>query len=218
LHRHDGLFERVVAPVNNGVKFEKFLHTAWEVPDWDRTTAFYQQVLGLQSVGLDRQSRWILPISGSLSSLLGTDAAVRQQLSTACASRWNPSTTSYVRETTRLRWGVELRDDLLRHAPSGSIGVNMKIRREGSLSNSVLRVTTVTCCGDHDRSQIGYRPQLYGHSTRLCPGSHARMRCVGARSADRWKREVVVGATGLSGIGSAVNAAVWAAERPRPAK
>ncbi|MGA3256184.1 MAG: hypothetical protein ABSD32_19130 [Mycobacterium sp.] len=74
MHRHDGLFERVVAPVNNGVKFEKFLHTAWEVPDWDRTTAFYQQVLGLQSVGLDRQSRWILPISGSQSSLLGTDA------------------------------------------------------------------------------------------------------------------------------------------------
>jgi hypothetical protein len=144
--------------------------------------------------------------------------AVRQQLSTTCASRWNPSTTSCVRETTRLRWGVELRDDLLRHAPSGPIGVNMKIRREGSLSNSVLLVTTVTCCGDHDRSQIGYRQQLYGHSTRLCSGSHARMRCRGARSADRWQREVVVGATGLSDIGSAVNAAVWAAERPRPAK
>jgi hypothetical protein len=75
LHRHDGLFERVAAPVNNGVEFEKFLHTAWEVPDWDRTTAFYQQASAwLQSVGLDRQSRWILPVSGSLSSLLGTDA------------------------------------------------------------------------------------------------------------------------------------------------
>jgi Glyoxalase/Bleomycin resistance protein/Dioxygenase superfamily len=35
--------------VNNGVKFEKFLHTAWGVPDWDRTTAFYQHVLGCKA-------------------------------------------------------------------------------------------------------------------------------------------------------------------------
>ena len=41
-------------------------------------------------------------------------------------------------------------------------------------------------------------------------------------SADRWEREVaVVGvrhAQGLLGIGWAVNAAVWAAEKPRLAK
>ena len=30
-----------------------------------------------------------------------------------------------------LRWGVELRDDLLRHAPSGSIGVYLKDKARG---------------------------------------------------------------------------------------
>ena len=42
------------------------------------------------------------------------------------------------------------------------------------------------------------------------------------RSPDRWESEVVVvgvrQAKGLLGIGSAVNAAVSAAEKPRPAK
>jgi hypothetical protein len=60
--------------VNNGVKFEKFLHTAWGGPGLGPDNGVLPARAWLQSVGLDRQSRWILPISGSLSSLLGTDA------------------------------------------------------------------------------------------------------------------------------------------------
>jgi len=120
-----GMFERGVAPVNNGVKLEKFLHAASGVTDFERTTAFYQDVLGF------KPSDWIGNRAGFFRA----------------ADRYHHSLVLIRSETTSfnhfciqveslddvmrarnnaLKWGVELRDDLLRHAPSGSIGVYLK--------------------------------------------------------------------------------------------
>src|SRR5262249_13094062 len=44
-----GMYERGVAPVNNGVTMEKFLHGGWETANFDQTTKFYQEVLGFKA-------------------------------------------------------------------------------------------------------------------------------------------------------------------------
>src|SRR5271156_335375 len=120
-----GMHERGGAPVNNGVTLEKFLHAGWGVTNWEQTTAFYQDVLGFKA------SDWIGNRAGFFRAadryhhslvLLGSE---KQTLNHFCIQVESLDDMMRAR-TNALRWGVTLRDDLLRHAPSGSIGVYLK--------------------------------------------------------------------------------------------
>jgi 2,3-dihydroxy-p-cumate/2,3-dihydroxybenzoate 3,4-dioxygenase len=127
---YTGMLERGVAPMNNGVKLEKFLHAAWGVTNWERTTQFYQEALGFKA------SDWISNRAGFFRS------ADRYHHSLVLMRSEKPSFNHFCIQVeslddvmrarnNALRWGVELRDDLLRHAPSGSIGVYLKDKARG---------------------------------------------------------------------------------------
>ncbi|KRA31114.1 MULTISPECIES: VOC family protein [unclassified Nocardioides] len=125
-----GMVERGVAPINNGVTLEKFLHAAWAAPNWEANTAFYQKVLGFKA------SDWIGDRAGFFRS------ADRYHHSLVLLNGQRPAFNHFCIQVeslddvmrarnNALRWGVHLRDDLLRHAPSGSIGVYLKDETRG---------------------------------------------------------------------------------------
>ncbi len=127
---YTGMYERGTAPDNNGVDLQKFLHAAWGATNWERTTAFYQDVLGF------RASDWIANRAGFFRSadryhhslvLLRSERPVFNHF---CIQVGSLDDVMRARNNA-LRWGVELRDDLLRHAPSGSIGVYLKDKARG---------------------------------------------------------------------------------------
>jgi 2,3-dihydroxy-p-cumate/2,3-dihydroxybenzoate 3,4-dioxygenase len=125
-----GMYERGVAPVSSGVAIEKFLHGGWEVQDWDTTTRFYQEVLGFKA------SDWIGDMVGffraqdryhhSLVLIRGQKPAFNH----FCVQVESIDDVMRFRNNA-LKHGVALRDDLLRHAPSGSIGVYLKDEARG---------------------------------------------------------------------------------------
>jgi catechol 2,3-dioxygenase-like lactoylglutathione lyase family enzyme len=127
---YTGMFERGTPPDNHGVHLEKFLHAAWGATNWERTTAFYQDVLGF------RASDWIANRAGFFRSAdryhhsLVLLRSERPAFNHFCIQVGSLDDVMRARNNA-LRWGVELRDDLLRHAPSGSIGVYLKDKARG---------------------------------------------------------------------------------------
>jgi catechol-2,3-dioxygenase len=120
-----GMVERAVAPAHPGVTMTKFLHAAWATADFDGTTAFYQDVLGF------KVSDWV----GTRAAFMR--AADRYHHSLVLIRAERPVFNHFciqldsLDDVMRARHnavaaGVKLRDDLLRHAPSGSIGFYMK--------------------------------------------------------------------------------------------
>ena len=125
-----GMYERGVPPSNPGVTLEKFLHGGWEVPNWEGTTRFYQEVLDF------KPSDWIGDKVGFFR------AGDRYHHSLVLIRSDKPSFNHFciqvesIDDVMRFRnhavkHGVPLRDDLLRHAPSGSIGVYLKDEARG---------------------------------------------------------------------------------------
>jgi catechol 2,3-dioxygenase-like lactoylglutathione lyase family enzyme len=109
---------------------QKFLHAGWEVPRWDETTRFYQDVLGF------KPSDWIGDRVGFFRAgdrfhhslvLIRSD---RPAFNHFCIQVESLDDVMRFRNNA-LRDGVKLRDDLLRHAPSGSIGVYMSDEARG---------------------------------------------------------------------------------------
>jgi 2,3-dihydroxy-p-cumate/2,3-dihydroxybenzoate 3,4-dioxygenase len=127
---YTGMYERGTAPDNNGVQLEKFLHAAWGASNWEKTTAFYQDVLGF------RASDWIANRAGFFRSAdryhhsLVLLRSERPAFNHFCIQVGSLDDVMRARNNA-LRLGVELRDDLLRHAPSGSIGVYLKDKARG---------------------------------------------------------------------------------------
>jgi catechol-2,3-dioxygenase len=125
-----GMYERGVAPVSNGVTIQKFLHGGWETRNFEQTTRFYQDVLGFKA------SDWIGDRAGFFRAadryhhslvLINSNRAAFNHF---CIQVESIDDVMRFRNNA-LRYGVELRDDLLRHAPSGSIGVYMKDEARG---------------------------------------------------------------------------------------
>lgn len=148
-----GMYERGVPPVSSGVNLQKFLHAGWEVRDWDTTTRFYQEVLGFKA------SDWIGDMAGFFR------AGDRYHHSLVLIRAQEPAFNHFciqvesIDDVMRFRHnavkhGVALKDDLLRHAPSGSIGVYIKDEARGF---------SVEYCVGH--------PQLddASHSPRILP-------------------------------------------------
>jgi 2,3-dihydroxy-p-cumate/2,3-dihydroxybenzoate 3,4-dioxygenase len=127
---YTGMDERGVSPVNNGVTLEKFLHAAWGVTNWEQTTSLYQDVLGFKA------SDWITDRAGFFRAAdryhhsLVLLRSERNSFNHFCIQVASLDDVMRARNNA-LRLGVKLRDDLLRHAPSGSIGVYLKDEARG---------------------------------------------------------------------------------------
>lgn len=120
-----GMVERGVAPANPGITMTKFLHAAWASANFDETTAFYQEVLGFKA------SDWVETRAGFFRAAdryhhsLVLIRAERALFNHFCIQVDSLDDIMRARNNA-LSAGVKLRDDLLRHAPSGSIGIYMK--------------------------------------------------------------------------------------------
>ena len=127
---YSGMYTRGVAPVPNGVKLQKFLHGGWETTNWAETTRFYQEALGFKAsdwigerVGFFRaadQFHHSLVLISSNRSVFNHYCVQVESLDDVMRARNNA-----------VKHGVKLRDDLLKHAPSGSIGVYLKDEERG---------------------------------------------------------------------------------------
>jgi 2,3-dihydroxy-p-cumate/2,3-dihydroxybenzoate 3,4-dioxygenase len=125
-----GMWERGVAPVGSGVTMESFLHAGWETPNWDDSAAFYQGVLGF------KPSDWIADRVGFFRAGNGYHHSLVMIRSSRPAFNHFCIQVESIDDVMRfrnnaLKGGVALRDDLLRHAPSGSIGVYMQDEARG---------------------------------------------------------------------------------------
>jgi 2,3-dihydroxy-p-cumate/2,3-dihydroxybenzoate 3,4-dioxygenase len=116
------MFERGVAPMNPGITMQKFLHAGWATPNFEQTTDFYQQVLGF------KVSDWVENRAGFFRAgnryhhslvLIRSDRALFNHF---CIQVESLDDVMRARHNA-LKGGVALRDDLLRHAPSGSVGL-----------------------------------------------------------------------------------------------
>lgn len=125
-----GMYERGVAPVNSGVTLEKFLHGGWETADFDNASRFHQEVLGFKASDWIADKAVFLRAGDRFHHSLVLLRSQRSAFNHFCIQVESIDDVMRFRNNA-LRHGVELRDDLLRHAPSGSIGVYMKDKARG---------------------------------------------------------------------------------------
>jgi 2,3-dihydroxy-p-cumate/2,3-dihydroxybenzoate 3,4-dioxygenase len=127
---YSGMYERGVAPVHTGVTIEKFLHGGWETANFDDASRFHREVLGF------KPSDWIANhvvfyrAGDRFHHSLVLLRSQRSAFNHFCIQVESIDDVMRFRNNA-LRHGVALRDDLLRHAPSGSIGVYMKDEARG---------------------------------------------------------------------------------------
>lgn len=127
---YSGMYERGVAPVNNGVTMEKFLHGGWETANFDDATRFHQEVLGFKPSDWIADKVVFLRAGDRYHHSLVMLRGQRSSFNHFCVQVESIDDVMRFRNNA-LRHGVKLRDDLLRHAPSGSIGVYMKDEARG---------------------------------------------------------------------------------------
>lgn len=146
------MMQRPVAPASPGVVLEKFLHAAWEAPNYEASYAFYTRVLGF------RPSDFV----GDTASFLRCADRYHHSLVLVRGSQPLPKFNHFCIQVEALddvmrfrhnaiRHGASLRDDLLRHAPSGSIGVYV---------HDVARGLAVEYCYAHPRLDADHIPRI----------------------------------------------------------
>jgi catechol 2,3-dioxygenase-like lactoylglutathione lyase family enzyme len=125
-----GMYERGVAPVGSGVTLEKFLHGGWETKSFTDTTRFYQDVLGFKASDWIGDKVGFFRAEDKFHHSLVLLNSQRSQFNHFCIQVESIDDVMRFRNNA-VRHGVKLRDDLLRHAPSGSIGVYMHDEARG---------------------------------------------------------------------------------------
>lgn len=120
---------RGVAPLGSGLDMQKFLHGGFAVPNYDETLKFYREVLGFKISDQIGQMVTFLRCGDryhhSLVLIRSVDPTPR--FDHFCVQVATLDDVMRFRSNA-VRNNVELRGDLLRHAPSGSIGVYVEDR------------------------------------------------------------------------------------------
>jgi 2,3-dihydroxy-p-cumate/2,3-dihydroxybenzoate 3,4-dioxygenase len=146
-----GMVERGVAPMHPGITMTKFLHAAWATANFDETTAFYQNVLGFKA------SDWVETRAGFFRAAdryhhsLVLIRAERPLFNHFCIQVDSLDDVMRARHNA-VAAGVKLRDDLLRHAPSGSIGFYMK--------DEARKFAVEFCIGHPQLDDATHRPRV----------------------------------------------------------
>jgi 2,3-dihydroxy-p-cumate/2,3-dihydroxybenzoate 3,4-dioxygenase len=127
---YSGMYTRGVAPVPNGVKLQKFLHGGWETTNWAETTRFYQEALGFKASDWIGERVGFFRAADQFHHSLVLIASNRSVFNHFCVQVESLDDVMRARNNA-VKHGVKLRDDLLKHAPSGSIGVYLKDEERG---------------------------------------------------------------------------------------
>jgi 2,3-dihydroxy-p-cumate/2,3-dihydroxybenzoate 3,4-dioxygenase len=127
---YSGMYERGVAPVNTGVTMEKFLHGGWATANFDDASRFHREVLGFKASDWIANNVVFLRAGDRYHHSLVLLRGNRSAFNHFCVQVESIDDVMRFRNNA-LRHGVKLRDDLLRHAPSGSIGVYMHDEARG---------------------------------------------------------------------------------------
>jgi 2,3-dihydroxy-p-cumate/2,3-dihydroxybenzoate 3,4-dioxygenase len=127
---YSGMYQRGVAPVNPGVRIEKFLHGGWETANFDDASRFHQEVLGFKASDWIADNVVFYRAGDRYHHSLVLLRSQRSAFNHFCIQVESIDDVMRCRNNA-LRHGVKLRDDLLRHAPSGSIGVYVKDEARG---------------------------------------------------------------------------------------
>jgi 2,3-dihydroxy-p-cumate/2,3-dihydroxybenzoate 3,4-dioxygenase len=127
---YSGMYERGVAPVNAGVIMQKFLHGGWETANFDDALRFHRSVLGFKPSDFIADKVAFLRAGDRFHHSLVLIRAQRPEFNHFCIQVESIDDVMRFRNNA-VRLGVPLRDDLLRHAPSGSIGVYAKDKARG---------------------------------------------------------------------------------------
>jgi 2,3-dihydroxy-p-cumate/2,3-dihydroxybenzoate 3,4-dioxygenase len=151
LELYVGMFERGVAPMAAGITMQTFLHAAWATGNFDESTAFYQQVLGFKvSDWVEDRAGFFRAANGYHHSLV-LIRAQRPAFNHFCIQVESLDDVMRARHNA-LKGGVKLRDDLLRHAPSGSVGFYMKDETRG--------YAVEFCTGHPQLDEATHRPRV----------------------------------------------------------
>lgn len=130
LELYVGMFERGVAPMSAGITMQRFLHAAWATGNFDESTAFYQQVLGFKVSDWVEQRAGFFRAANRYHHSLVLIRGQRPVFNHFCIQVESLDDVMRARHNA-VKGGVKLRDDLLRHAPSGSVGFYMKDEARG---------------------------------------------------------------------------------------
>lgn len=148
---YSGMYERGVAPVDTGVTMQKFLHGGWETADYDNASRFHQEVLGFKPSDWIADKAIFLRAGDRFHHSLVLLRSQRSAFNHFCIQVESIDDVMRFRNNA-LRHGVELRDDLLRHAPSGSIGVYMKDAARG--------FAVEFCTGHPQVDDVTHKPRI----------------------------------------------------------
>jgi 2,3-dihydroxy-p-cumate/2,3-dihydroxybenzoate 3,4-dioxygenase len=124
------MFERAAAPAHPGITMQKFLHAAWATPNWEQATDFYQQVLGFKASDWVERRAGFFRAADRYHHSLVLIRSDRPMFNHFCIQVESLDDVMRARHNA-VKSGVKLRDDLLRHAPSGSVGFYMKDETRG---------------------------------------------------------------------------------------
>lgn len=184
------MLERGVAPLGSGLDITKFVHGGFAVPNFDETLRFYQEVLGFKIS--DRIGRAVVFLRCGdryhHSLVLVRSPQPKPRFDHFCVQVASIDDVMRFRSNA-VRNSVRLRSDLLRHAPSGSMGVYVE---------DAARGFAVEFCTGH--------PQVDDatHKARVLP--------MAAETVDVWQTplptpEPIAASAGIGTVGAAQAAA-----------
>jgi 2,3-dihydroxy-p-cumate/2,3-dihydroxybenzoate 3,4-dioxygenase len=202
------MFERGVAPMHPGITMQKFLHAGWATPNFEQAADFYQQVLGF------KVSDWVESRAGFFRAadryhhslvLIRSDRALFNHF---CIQVESLDDVMRARHNA-VKGGVALRDDLLRHAPSGSVGFYMKDETRGyavefcvghpQLDDATHRARILPSVPETMNVWAAPLPPLAGQRTRPDADDPGMTWAPGTGVTSNGKREMVGGAMGDAG-------------------
>jgi 2,3-dihydroxy-p-cumate/2,3-dihydroxybenzoate 3,4-dioxygenase len=202
---YTNMFERGVAPAHPGINIQKFLHAGWATPNFEETTEFYQQVLGF------KVSDWVESRAGFFRAadryhhslvLIRADRALFNHfcIQVECLDDLMRARHNAV------KGGVALRDDLLKHAPSGSVGFYMKDEKRGyavefcfghpQLDDTTHRARILPSVPETMNVWAAPLPSLAGQRVRSAADEPVPIWAPGTGVSSDGKRELVGGSMG----------------------
>lgn len=146
-----GMIELPLPPPDTGVALDSLLHVGWRVTEYEAACRFYTDVLGFRvSDSIADRVTFLRCDDGYHHSLVFVRGdGGGPEFDHFCVQARSLDDVMRFRHNA-LRRGVPLRHDLLRHAPSGSIGVYAVDEARG---------LAIECCWDHPVVADDHRPR-----------------------------------------------------------
>ena len=119
-----GMYQRAAAPENHGINIRKLLHAGWATPNFQESLRFWREGMGFKLSDRIEETAWFMHCDdkyhhGLLLMNVGVDEAKFGHL---CFLVDSLDDVMRLRDNG-LKAGGKIAMDMMRHAPSGSVGV-----------------------------------------------------------------------------------------------